>query len=107
MIVSLGSAGQISGREYRPDTHLSQTLKYKTNNTPPKNDASAINYPGPRVQHRFQNITCRAGQADPYVFLPRHPVNIVSHLSDLRCKDSVQNITCRMPSKVSYKFALL
>ena len=26
MIVSLGSAGQISGREYRPDTHLSQTL---------------------------------------------------------------------------------
>ena len=26
MIVSLGSAGQISGGEYRPDTHLSQTL---------------------------------------------------------------------------------
>ena len=26
MIVSLGSAGQISGRDYRPDTHLSQTL---------------------------------------------------------------------------------
>ena len=26
MIVSLGSAGQISGREYSPDTHLSQTL---------------------------------------------------------------------------------
>ena len=31
MIVSLGSAGQISGREYHPDTHLSQTLlTYKT-----------------------------------------------------------------------------
>ena len=28
MIVSLGSAGQISGREYRTDTHLSQTLIY-------------------------------------------------------------------------------
>ena len=28
MIVSLGSAGQISGREYRPDTHLSQTLSF-------------------------------------------------------------------------------
>ena len=26
MIVRVGSAGQISGREYRPDTHLSQTL---------------------------------------------------------------------------------
>ena len=26
MIFSLGSAGQISGREYRPDTHLNQTL---------------------------------------------------------------------------------
>ena len=25
-----------------------------------------------RVQHRFQNITCRAGQAAPKVYLP-HP----------------------------------
>ena len=30
MIVSLGSAGHISGREYRPDTHLSQTLGRKS-----------------------------------------------------------------------------
>ena len=37
MIVSLGSAGQISGREYCPDTHLSQTLTWeKAQKTTPK-----------------------------------------------------------------------
>ena len=33
-----------------------------------------------RVQYRFQNITCQAGQAAPKVYLPRRHFNVPRHI---------------------------
>ena len=49
-----------------------------------------------RVQHRFQNSTCRAGQASPKpypTYTSTCPTTLLNK-GEWHCEDSAQNITC-------------
>ena len=57
------------------------------------------------TQHRFQNITCRVGQAAPKVYLPCRQFQLPANLLNkdgLHCEDSAQNSTSRTGKLGSY-----
>ena len=60
-----------------------------------------------RVQHRFQNITCQAGQAAPKVYLPRGHFHLPPPLVVGRLNENLVEVRPTRPVRTAFEIIII